>query len=82
MKEPPDEILNPRNSQLSIARFYGGCTFNGASYIVVPVGTEGDWKLVRSDVLERMAAAAKEQRKARSEIERKKQGELFDEADW
>lgn len=24
-----------RNSQLSVARFYGGCTFNGEKYIIV-----------------------------------------------
>jgi hypothetical protein len=51
MRKPPEEIHNPQNSHLSIARFYGGCTFNGAHYVVVPVGTKGDWKLVRDDVL-------------------------------
>lgn len=59
MREPPEEIHNPQNSQLSIARFYGGCTFNGAHYVVVPVGSDGDWKLVRSDVLKARAKSAR-----------------------
>lgn len=77
MREPPEEIHNPQNSQLSIARFYGGCSFNGATYVVVPVGTAGDWKLVRSDVLKARLAADREEKKKSKNVEKKRQGNLF-----
>ena len=64
MRKPPEEIHNPQNSQLSIVRFYGGCTLDGAHYVVVPVGTKGDWKLVRDDVLKARAKADRAARKA------------------
>lgn len=73
MREPPEEIHNPQNTQLSIARFYGGCTFNGARYVVVPVGSEGDWKLVRHDVLKARAAAERRAHKT----EKSKQYDLL-----
>lgn len=30
----PERIYNWLNTQLSIARFYGGCTYNVASYAI------------------------------------------------
>lgn len=30
----PERIYNWLNTQLSIARFYGGCTYNCASYAI------------------------------------------------
>lgn len=55
----PDEIHNPQHTQLSIARHYGGINFNGIYYLVVPVGANGDWKLVREDVIKARAKAAR-----------------------
>lgn len=31
---PPERIHHWMNSQLSIARFYGGCTYQGARYVI------------------------------------------------
>ena len=56
-KETPDRIHGWQNSQLSIARFYGGCRFNGAEYVIA-YSEEGQ-PLVRSDLLK------KEKRKGR-----------------
>lgn len=47
----PDRIWGWRDSQLSIARHYGGCTFQGVSYVIDQV-TEGQ-PLVRLDVITR-----------------------------
>lgn len=71
MREPPEEIHNPQNSQLSIARFYGGCTFNGARYVVVPVGSDGDWKLVREDILKARSKAERVARKPKRQTQDK-----------
>ncbi len=47
----PDRIWGWRDSQLSIARHYGGCDFNGQRY-VIDEATEGQ-PLVRLDVIAR-----------------------------
>lgn len=69
----PDRIHNWLNSQLSIARFYGGITFQGVSYLIA--FNEPGQPLVRQDVLTREAkerkAAAKE-RKAADKAEKAK----------
>lgn len=67
MSKTPEEILDPQMTQLSIARHFGGCKVNGAYYYVVPVGTSGDWKLVREDVLKARAKAARAALKAKVE---------------
>lgn len=36
------------NSQLSVAKYYGGCTYNGVKYVVVPATAD----LVRFDCLD------------------------------
>ena len=36
----PERIYNWLNTQLSIARHYGGCTYNGADYVIA-YGEEG-----------------------------------------
>lgn len=65
----PERIYGWLDSQLSIARYYGGCEYNGASYVI-------DWwadghPLVREDVLrgERKADKAKAAAAARAEKE-------------
>ncbi len=52
MSDPrrPERIYGWRDGQLSIARFYGGCSFNGCMYVV---DTEDPAEpLVRVDVLD------------------------------
>jgi hypothetical protein len=46
MKHTPDRMYHISQTQLSIARFSGGCIFNGANYIYI----ENDDSLVRSDI--------------------------------
>ncbi len=45
----PDKILNVSQSQLSIARHYGGINFNGKYYIYNPV----EDSLTREDVFKK-----------------------------
>ncbi len=59
----PDRIYNWLDSQLSIARHYGGCKFNGADYVIAY--GETNQPLVRVDVLKREAKQARA--KAKSE---------------
>ena len=47
----PERIYNWLNSQLSIARHYGGCRFNGAEYVIA-YAEEGQ-PLVRTDLLKK-----------------------------
>ena len=47
----PERIYNWLDSQLSIARHYGGCKYNGADYVIAY--REKGQPLVRSDVLKR-----------------------------
>jgi hypothetical protein len=58
---PPERIHNWQNSQLSIARHYGGCSYNGSSYLIA-YNEEGQ-PLVRDDVIKREAKAARAKRK-------------------
>lgn len=65
MKQPtqaPERIHNWLDSQLSIARFYGGIHFRGASYVIA--FNEPGQPLVRKDVLAREAKARKAADKA------------------
>ena len=55
MTTPPPRIYNWLDSQLSIARFAGSITINGATYIVA-THEEGQ-PLVRQDVLDAEAKA-------------------------
>ena len=58
MTTPPPRIYHWLDSQLSIARFAGSITINGATYIVA-LHEEGQ-PLVRQDVLAAEAKAKKE----------------------
>jgi hypothetical protein len=69
--EPPEVIRGWRDSQLSIARFYGGLTYQGHQYVI----DEND-DLVRWDVLQARARAAKAARKAAVESQQPEQGSL------
>lgn len=54
---PPERIHGWLDTQLSIARFYGGCTFEGVRY-VIDYESEGH-PLVRADILEAEARSKK-----------------------
>lgn len=77
--EAPERIYGWLDSQLSIARFYGGCTFKGHSYVIDTI--RPDPPLVRLDVLQREQKAAKEaekeKRKEQKQAATVAQGELI-----
>jgi hypothetical protein len=58
----PDRIYGWLDTQMSIARYWGGLTYMGHSYYVAP--TEKGAPLVRADVLSREAKEAKVAAKA------------------
>ncbi len=71
--EAPERIYGWLDTQLSLARFYGGITHMGHSYVIEPVnGTP----LVRSDVLAREAKEAKAAAKLAKAANADKQGVL------
>jgi hypothetical protein len=57
MTEAPEKIYGWRDTQLSVARHYGGMKFRGASYLIDYADPEHP--LVRQDVLEAEKKAAK-----------------------
>ena len=61
MLTAPPRIYNWPNSQLSLARYYGGCTFNGHSYVIDTVSAGAP--LVRVDVLADEVKAKKQDEK-------------------
>ncbi len=60
--KPPERIYGWIDSQLSIARYYGGCTYQGHSYVIDPIRPNPP--LVRADVLAREVKARADQAKA------------------
>lgn len=63
----PEEIRGWRQTQLSIARFYGGCAFNGHLYEI----DEND-NLVRVDVLRKRRKESAERNRLAAKAERDK----------
>jgi hypothetical protein len=70
MQNAPEKIYNWIDSQLSIARYYGGCTYNGKSYQIDM--QDPDRPLVRSDVLQREAKQKKDVARANKAAEKLK----------
>ena len=64
----PEELQNVSCGKLSVARLYGGCTFQGAEYVY---DADAD-KLIRLDVHEARAKASRVEAKALANAERKK----------
>ena len=64
----PERIYNWLNTQLSIARFYGGCTYNGASYAIA--WNEEEQPLVRTDVLAKEQKASRKKAKEVADAEK------------
>jgi hypothetical protein len=58
MSEAPEKIHGWLDTQLSIARFYGGCTYSGHRYVIDHA--DPDKPLVRADVLKAEQAAKAE----------------------
>ena len=63
-----------QNSQLSIAKFYGGIRIHGAMYLIDETG----W-LVREDILKKEAKEASKERKERIQESKGNQYNLFGE---
>ena len=61
--QAPERIYNWLDTQLSIARFYGGMTYQGHGYTIAH--NEEGQPLVRADVLAKEAKKAKEAAKKR-----------------
>ena len=61
MTTAPERIHNWQDSQLSVARFYGGINFNGHRYSIA--FSEPGMPLVRQDVLEREATLRQRKRR-------------------
>jgi hypothetical protein len=55
--KPPEKIYGWLNTQLSVARYYGGCTYDGHPYRIDM--QDPDRPLVRVDVLTAEAKARK-----------------------
>ena len=64
----PEEIHGISQSQFSVARHYGGCTYMGQSYIY----DAGQDRLIRRDVYLALLKADKAEAKALRDAERKR----------
>ena len=73
--QAPERIHHWLDSQLSIARFYGGIHFRGASYVIA--FNEPGQPLVRKDVLAREAIERKAADKADTARNEKLQEQLI-----
>jgi hypothetical protein len=71
MSEAPEKIFGWLDTQLSIARHYGGMKFRGASYVID--FNDPDQPLVRQDILE----AEKKAKKSPKEKQKPDIGDLF-----
>ena len=73
--ESPERIYGWMDRQMSIARHYGGLTYQGQSYRIA--AHEDGQPLVRWDVIKREAVEAKVRAKAEKQAAKAKQGELI-----
>jgi hypothetical protein len=71
MNEAPEKIFGWLDTQLSVARHYGGMKFRGASYVID--FNDPDQPLVRQDILE----AEKKAKKAPKEKQKPNIDDLF-----
>ena len=74
-KQPPERIHGWQDTQFSIARFYGGITYQGHTYTIA-VAEKGT-PLVRTDVLMREAQVRKAADKAAKAQATKQQEQLI-----
>ena len=73
--EAPERIYGWLDSQMSIARHYGGLTYLGHTYNIAP--SEPGAPLVRADVLAREAKYKSVKRKAEKQAAAVAQGDLI-----
>lgn len=66
MEKHPERIYHWQNSQLSIARHYGGCKFNGEDYVIA-YNEEGQ-PLVRADLLKKPKRVKKKNEQAAAQL--------------
>lgn len=71
MNNAPERIYNWQHNQMSIARHYGGLTYQGHIYTIAP--QEQGQPLVRADVIKREAKEAIAKRKADKQAAQSKQ---------
>lgn len=64
----PERIYNVSQTQLSVARFYGGCKFNGSDY---HYDDESD-TLIRMDIWGAQCASSKKEAAKAAKAEREK----------
>ena len=72
---PPERIQNWQHSQLSIARHYGGITYQGHGYQIAY--DEPGQPLVRADVLRSETRERQAQAKAAKQAAKQAQGDLI-----
>lgn len=73
--EAPERIYNWLETQLSIARFHGGCTYQGQSYYIGR--TEPGAPLVRADILSRESEYKTVKRRSEKQAAKLAQGVLL-----
>lgn len=71
----PEKIYNWLDSQLSIARHYGGMNYNGHDYTIDY--SDPDAPLVRADIFKAEAKAKSEAKKAARKANKQKQAVLI-----
>ena len=76
MSEAPEKIYGWLDTQLSIARHYGGMKFRGASYVID--FADPDQPLVRQDIFQ----AEKKAKKATKAEQKPNIGDLFKKDQW
>ncbi len=79
---PPERIYNWLNGQMSVARFYGGLTYQGQRY-VIDYSADGN-PLVRADIFDKEQRASLEEnraalrgKQAAEKLQADKQGAMF-----
>ncbi|WP_415034505.1 hypothetical protein [Azonexus sp.] len=66
MEKHPERIYHWQNSQLSIARHYGWCKFNGEDYVIA-YNEEGQ-PLVRADLLKKPKSVKKKNEQVAAQL--------------
>lgn len=72
-KKTPYIIQNVSETQLSIARYFGGCRYDGVYYTSIPVADE----IVRNDVLKWIIKYRKDKEAKEKKINQARQINLF-----
>jgi hypothetical protein len=75
MNEAPEKIYGWLDTQLSIARHYGGMKFRGANYVID--FSDPDQPLVRQDIFQGEKKNAKELKKTNVEKQKSWMDDLF-----